>query len=231
MNGPHDVGGMHGFGPVAPEPEAVEPLFHAPWEARVLATTLAAGALGHWNIDRSRHTRESLPSAVYFSSSYYEIWTRGLEQLLREEGLVGDDELVAARSLRGPAATNRPPLRAVDVPSVLAAGSPYDRPAPVPARFAAGDRVRARNVHVPGHTRLPRYVRGHVGTVEAVRGAFVFPDANAHGRGPDPQWCYTVVFDATELWGASADPRSLVSVDAFEPYLEPWSGPSDEGSA
>lgn len=220
MNGPHDVGGMHGFGPVAPEPERDEPIFHAPWEARALALTLCAGALGHWNIDRSRHTRESLPPAVYFGSSYYEIWTRGLERLLREEGLVDDDELREGRSLRSPAPTRRPPLLGADVPGLLSTGSPYDRPASGPSRFAVGDRVRAVNVHVAGHTRLPRYVRGHIGTVEAVRGAFVFPDANAHGTGPDPQWCYTVVFDAAELWGSSADPRSTVAVDAFEPYLE-----------
>jgi nitrile hydratase len=223
VNGPHDLGGMHGFGPVAPERERDEPVFHAPWEGRALALTLAVGALGHWNIDRSRHNRESLPPAVYLGSSYYEIWTSGLEQLLREEGLVGDDELRAGRSLRDPAPTRRPPLPGADVAGSLAARSPYERPAPHPARFAAGDRVRAVNVHVAGHTRLPRYVRGHIGTVESVRGAFVFPDANAHGHGPDPQWCYTVVFEAAELWGASADPRSSVSVDAFEPYLEPSS--------
>ena len=88
-------------------------------------------------------------------------------------------------------------------------------------RFAAGDRVRARNINPTGHTRLPRYVRGKIGAIESVHGGFVFPDTNAHGGGEDPQRLYTVVFTARELWGDYADPTLTVSVDAFEPYLEP----------
>ena len=70
------------------------------------------------------------------------------------------------------------------------------------------------------HTRLPRYARGKIGLVEAVRGCFVFPDSNAHGGGEDPRWLYTVRFSAAELWGADADPALEVSIDAWEPYLE-----------
>lgn len=220
MNGPHDLGGQMGFGPVAPETD--EPIFHAPWESRALALTLAAGSLGHWNIDRSRHARESLPSSVYFSSSYYEIWTRGLEVLLDEAGLVGVDEIAASRSLRDPAPTNRPTLAAERVAPTIAAGSPYTRASSTAPAFVEGQRVRTINDHPTGHTRLPRYARGRVGTVESVNGSFVFPDTNAATNvagDPDPQWCYTVVFDAAELWGRSADPRSTVSIDAFEPYL------------
>lgn len=220
MIGPHDVGGQRGFGAVAPEPEQREPLFHAPWEARMLALTLAAGALGHWNIDRSRHARESLPPAIYYGSSYYEIWRRGLETLLADAGLVSADELMTGQTVGAPALTNRPALQAAHVVPMLAAGSPYTREPPAPARFAQGQRVRAINDHPTGHTRLPRYARGRLGTIAAVRGCFVFPDTNATGD-PDPQWCYTVVFDATELWGRGADPRSTVSIDAFEPYLDP----------
>jgi nitrile hydratase len=104
---------------------------------------------------------------------------------------------------------------------MLARGGPTERERPGPARFAAGDRVRARNLHPPTHTRLPRYVRGRVGTVVALHGCHVFPDAHAHGGGEDPQWLYTVRFSARELWGEQGDPRAAVSVDAFEPYLEP----------
>jgi len=220
MNGPHDVGGQMGFGPIAPATEQTELLFHAPWEARMLALTLAAGALGHWNIDRSRHARESLAPATYYGSSYYEIWRQGLESLLADAGLVTADELANGGTVGAPALTNRPALQAAQVAPMLAAGSPYTREPPAPARFAQGQRVRAINDHPTGHTRLPRYVRGRLGTIEAVRGCFVFPDTNAMGD-PDPRWCYTVVFDATELWGGSADPCSTVSIDAFEPYLDP----------
>jgi nitrile hydratase subunit beta len=222
VNGPQDLGGQMGFGLVAPEPEKDEPIFHEPWEARALALTLTAGALGHWNIDVSRHARESLPPAVYYGSSYYEIWTLGLERLLADAGLVGDDELAAGSALHHAAATARPPLAAAQVRPSLAAGSPYTRPTSAPPRFGVGQRVRTINDHPTGHTRLPRYARGVEGTVERVHGCFVFPDTNAAGD-PDPQWCYTVTFAAADLWGRSADPRSTVSIDAFEPYLVPAS--------
>ena len=218
MNGPQDLGGQMGFGPVAPERD--EPIFHAEWEKRALGVTLATGAFGAWNIDESRHARESLHPADYYSSSYYEIWIKGLEVLLKRHGFVSDADL-AAGSAVDPAATPKRVLKAADVAAVLARGGPCDRPVVAPARFAAGQRVRTKNFHPPGHTRLPRYARGRQGTVEAVRGGFVFPDSNAHGRGESPQWVYTVVFDGREIWGEGADPTLTVSVDAWESYLEP----------
>jgi nitrile hydratase len=216
MNGVHDMGGMHGFGKV--EPEQNEPVFHAPWEGRVLAMNRAMGALGLWNIDIGRFSRESLPPAVYLGSSYYRKWTLGLEDLVVHYGLVGGDELAAGRALRPPASAKRK-LTAAEAPKLLSRGS-FERPAPAPARFKAGDRVRMKNVHPTGHTRLPRYVRGHVGVIECVRGCHVFPDAVVAGRGEDPHWLYTVVFDGRELWGESGDPTLKVSVEAWEPYLE-----------
>lgn len=216
MNGAQDLGGMMGFGPVRPEPEAVR--FHAGWEKRALAVTLAAGALGQWNIDASRHARESLPPGEYLTSGYYEIWIKGLEKLLLERGLVTAEELRDGRMREaGPAL---PPLRAEAVGPVLARGSPYDRPATAPPRFTAGDAVRTRNVNPAGHTRLPRYARGRSGVIERVHGVFVFPDSHAHGQGEAPQWLYTVRFTAAELWGEDADPMLTVSVDAWESYLE-----------
>lgn len=216
MNGAADLGGMMGFGPVVPEPEGER--FHADWERRALAITLAAGAMGRWTIDESRHVRESVPPAEYLTSSYYAIWVRGLEDLLVAHGLVTRDELAAGRA-QGPGEPTRV-LRAADVPATLAAGTPYSRPVTTPARYTAGDRVRARTMHPRGHTRLPRYVRGHVGTVVAVHGGHVFPDRNAHGAGEAPEWLYGVRFDARELWGDDADPASTIDVDAWESYLE-----------
>lgn len=212
MDGVHDLGGMHGFGPV--RIEADEPVFHADWERRALGVVLAAGAHGRWSIDRSRHVRESLPPATYLSSSYYEIWVRGLERLLAESGLLdaGDD---------APPALPWETLRAG-----LDRGTPYDRPLERAARFETGDRVRTVVMHPPGHTRLPRYARGKVGQVVAVRGAHVFPDTNAApgsagASGGAPEWLYTVAFDGTELFGADGDPDVTVTIEAFEPYLEP----------
>lgn len=218
MNGPQDLGGQMGFGPVAPEKE--EPYFHAEWEKRALGVTLCAGAMGHWNIDESRHARESLHPADYYSSSYYEIWIKALETLLKRHGFVTQDELLVGRALGGDVRPKRV-LQADDAAATLARGGPCNRPVATPARFKAGDRVRTKNFNPEGHTRLPRYTRDKVGVVDAVREGFVFPDTNAHGRGEHPQWVYTVVFDGRDIWGDGADPTLSVSIDAWESYLEP----------
>lgn len=208
MNGVHDLGGMDGFGPV--RPEADEPVFHAEWERRVLALVLAVGALGRWNIDQNRHSREQLPPAVYLGSSYYRIWCLALLRNLRATALVEE----------APPAVGWPTLRAG-----LESGTPYARPVPEPARFAVGDLVRTRNLNPEGHTRLPRYARGKLGRVVLHHGGHVFPDTNAAPlgqRGADAgEHLYTVEFSGEELWGPGAQPGVRVSVDAFEPYLEP----------
>jgi nitrile hydratase beta subunit len=218
VNGAHDMGGMHGFGPVEAEPG--EPPFHADWERRVFALTLAMGATGEWNLDASRFARESQPPGDYLSETYYEIWLAGLERLLAERELVTREEVAAGRPLTPPRELARR-LSAADVEQMLHRGGPTEREPTRPARFAAGDRVRARELNPRTHTRLPRYVRGHAGEVVTVHGCHVFPDAHAHGGGEDPQWLYTVRFGARELWGDDADPAAAVSVDAWEPYLEP----------
>lgn len=217
MNGPHDLGGQMGFGPVAPESD--EPYFHADWEKRALGITLSCGAFGAWNIDESRHARENVPPADYLSASYYEIWIRGLEALLERHGFVTAEEIRAGSKLQEPAVPKRV-LAAELVAGVLARGGPCDRPVDVKPRFAAGDRVRTRNFNPATHTRLPRYARARTGIVETVQGSFVFADDNAHGRGENPQWVYTVVFDGAEIWGEGADPSLTVSIDAWESYLE-----------
>ena len=218
MNGGQDLGGMMGFGPIQIEQD--EPWFHAEWERRAFGLTLAMGATGSWNIDMSRHARESLPPAEYLTSSYYELWTKGVEKLVVAAGLVSTEELTRGRSLAEPGPLKRV-LKAEDVPAVLARGGPAERPIEQPARFAVGDRVRTRNMHPQGHTRLPRYARGRIGVVALVHGAHVFPDTNARGDGERPQWLYTVCFPGRELWGEEADATLIVSIDAWESYLEP----------
>jgi nitrile hydratase len=218
VNGGQDLGGMMGFGRIALEPD--EPWFHAAWERRAFGVTLAMGGIGSWNIDTSRHARETLPPAEYLSSSYYEIWTKGVEKLVVQSGLVSPDELRLGQALAPPASVKRV-VRAEDVPAMLARGGPSSRPADHPARFAVGERVVTRNMHPKGHTRLPRYARGKEGVVELVHGTHVFPDSNAHGQGENPQWLYTVRFSGRELWGEEADATIVVSIDAWESYLEP----------
>jgi nitrile hydratase len=211
-----DLGGQPGHGAVTPEPEGE--LFHAGWEPRALALTLAAGATGAWNIDASRSARETL--ANYAALSYYQVWLAGLQRLLAERGLVFPDELAAGRSLYATAPVQRV-LRAVDVPAVLALGSPTTRPAPAAARFRVGQSVRTHAETVDHHTRLPGYARGKRGVIERLQSAHVFADAHAQGLGEQPQWLYSVVFDAAELWGCDAAPGLTVSIDAWDAYLEP----------
>lgn len=217
MNGAQDLGGQHGMGPVAPEKD--EPYFHAEWEKRALGLTLSCGAFGAWTIDESRHARESLPPATYLAASYYEIWIRALETLLTRHRFVSSAELAEGRMLEKGAQPKRI-LTADMVAGVLAKGGPCDRPVAEAPVFAVGERVRTRNFNPETHTRLPRYARAKTGIVEAVQGSFVFPDDNAHGKGENPQWVYTVVFDASEIWGDGADPSLTVSIDAWESYLE-----------
>ncbi|NBS02238.1 MAG: nitrile hydratase subunit beta [Rhizobiales bacterium] len=218
MNGPQDLGGMMGFGPV--RPEADEPVFHGEWEKRALALTLASAALGEWNMDMGRHARESLPPHIYLSVSYYEIWTRALANMLAERGMVTAEELAAARQLVPPVPTKKPKADKAQVAAALAKGSPYDRQVDQPARFALGERISTKVMHPATHTRLPRYARGKTGEIVAVHGAFVFPDSHAHGLGEQPQWCYGVKFSGRELWGPDSDSGLEVIVDCWEPYLQ-----------
>ncbi|AVO45822.1 nitrile hydratase subunit beta [Phreatobacter cathodiphilus] len=212
-----DLGGRKGLGPVVPERD--EPLFHAPWEARALAITLAMGATGSWNIDQSRAAREQQPG--YLGMSYYEVWTGGLERLMADRGLVTAADLAAGHAV-DPAKPVTRVLTADRVPAVLARGGPTEREATSPARFAVGDRVRTATMPAPkGHTRLPRYAQGKTGTVTHLHGVHVFADVNATGTGEAPEWLYTVRFDGPELFGAEADPASSVSVDAWDSYLSP----------
>jgi nitrile hydratase len=216
MNGVHDMGGMHGMGPV--EYEKNEPVFHAAWEGRVFALNVAMGAWRKWNIDASRHGIEQLPPADYLRMSYYEKWFTRLVALMLKHGLITQQEIASGRP-NGPKGT--PPFTAAKVAETLGKGGPYTRDVPATPRFRAGQPVRARNLNPTGHTRLPRYVRGRVGAVDRDHGIFVFPDANAQFLGEKPQHLYSVRFAARELWGEQASPHDSVYLDLWDDYLDP----------
>ena len=221
MNGVHDMGGQQGFGPVLIE--EAEPLFHADWESRAMAMTVAMGASGQWNIDLSRSARESLPPDIYLSSSYYEIWVRALEKLMLERHMVTAAELETGQMITPPVNVSKV-LTRDSVDAALKAGSPTERPIDQPALFKVGQKVRALNMHPQGHTRLPRYVRGHVGTIVSLHGGHVMPDQHTLRALPpfhvSVEWLYTVVFEGPTLWGSDSDPTVEVTVDAWESYLE-----------
>ncbi len=223
MNGAHDLGGMHGFGSV--EIERDEPVFHHEWERRAFAITLAAGFLGKWNIDMSRYAREQMPPAEYLASTYYEHWLFGLEKLLDDTRLVGRAELQAA--LTGGAMQTPVPaagvrvLAARDVEAALRKSREAKVDEDVPPRFNVGDHVRTVNINPISHTRLPRYARGKRGAVTLDHGVWVFPDTNGAGRGRKPQHCYSVRFEAPELWGADGGLRDAVYMDLWDDHLVP----------
>ena len=221
MNGVHDMGGMHGMGPVAPE--RAEPVFHEPWEGRVFALVRAMGAWRKWNIDASRHQRELIPPADYLRMSYYEKWLAGLIELLVNRGLVTREEIESGKA--APLTPKVHPALTPDKVAVLTdKGSPAERPAHAGTpRFRAGSAIVTRNIHPEGHTRLPRYARARHGTIDRIHGVFVFPDTNAAFQGEHPQYLYSVRFAARELWGDQerAASEDAVYIDLWESYLDP----------
>jgi nitrile hydratase beta subunit len=217
MNGVHDMGGMQGMGPV--QQEKNEPVFHSRWEGRVFALNRAVGAWGKWNIDASRHQKELIPPAEYLRISYYEKFLIGMTELLIKGGLITRGEAESGKPARGSKKAS-PPLTADKVPLLVAKGVPASRNTPVAPTFRVGQRVRARNINPTGHTRLPRYARGKLGTIERDHGVFVFPDTNAHFLGEKPQHVYSVRFAARELWGEQAMPKDTVIIAMWDDYLE-----------
>jgi nitrile hydratase subunit beta len=217
MNGVHDMGGMQDMGHIIEDKN--EPVFHANWEARVFGLNRAMGGWRLWNIDASRFQRELIAPVDYLRMSYYERFMAGLVELMIKTNLVTRMEIQRGRPEHGlPVRT--PAVTADQVADLVSRGAPARRDVPVPARFRAGQRVRTRNIHPLGHTRLPRYARAKLGTVDRDHGVFVFPDTNAQFQGEKPQHVYSVRFDARELWGDQASRRDCVYVDIWDDNLE-----------
>ena len=213
MNSIHDMGGMEGFGPIRPEPD--EPVFHADWERRMFALSGAVAFAVGVGDDHLRREIERIPALDYLESSYYELWYRSIVSLLEERDVLG----------QGRPQGLGPKLAAKDVERTMARGFSLRMPeVVVKAGFRIGDRVRAKNLHPSGHTRLPRYARGRLGLIRADHGVFSFADSNARGDGPAPQHLYTVMFEARELWGPDAPAADKFYLDLWEAYLDPATG-------
>lgn len=217
MNGIHDLGGMHGMGAVITEPN--EPPFHHEWERRAFSLFASLFVGGHFNVDMFRHAIERMNPVHYLEESYYEHWMHAFETLLLEKGVITREEL-AGKVAAVPASAETPVLRPDMVQAVVTTGASARVDEAVTARFRVGDQVRAKNLNPGGHTRLPRYARGKVGTIEIDHGVFVTPDTVAHGLGEHPQHVYSVRFTATELWGADAPAKDTVRIDLWDDYLE-----------
>lgn len=218
MNGIHDMGGMHGMGPI--EEERNEPVFHHTWEGRVFALRRAMGAWRKWNIDVSRHEVELVPATDYLRMSYYERQFEAFVVLLEKRGFITPAELKDGKPAPG-SPVMVPALTPAKAAEMAVNGVPASRDVPVAPRFQPGQSVRARNINPLGHTREPRYVRGKPGIIHRDHGVFVFPDSNAHFLGEQPQHVYSVRFAAQELWGAHAAPQDSVYVDLWDDHLEP----------
>jgi nitrile hydratase len=217
MNGVHDMGGMQDFGPIRPEKN--EPVFHTRWEGRLQAIWSAVGAWGKWNIDIGRQTREFFPPSEYLALNYYQLRYAQIVELLAASGLATRAEIESGRPAKG---TQKavPPLTAGKVAAWFSIGNPKRRDVVVAPKFQAGQRVRARNINPPTHTRLPRYARGKIGVIQRDHGVFVFPDSNAQRLGEKPQHVYSVRFTARELWGEQANPKDSVVIALWDDYLE-----------
>lgn len=209
MNGVHDLGGVHGFGPIVAEPEATEPVFHGDWEAAVLTSMYTTLSLGHWSLDEFRSTIERSAPVDYLSRRYYEKWLAALEELVVAHGLLTADEIAA-----GVAEAGREPT-----PPAVPWEPSFDAPATAP-RYVEGQVVRAANRHPWRHTRQPRYLRGRLGTVLRHVGGEPLPEDASVGV-CTPEHLYLVRFEAAELWGPDAGGRDAVLLELWETYLEP----------
>jgi nitrile hydratase len=218
MDGIADMGGTPGWGPVHP-PRSDEPVFEEPWEGRAFALAILSNRVSGGNLDSFRHALERLDRAHYFDDGYYGRWLNAGELRLIDSAILAPGAIDArARNLRGEH-IEEPPIPEPAKPDYAPTAEGTLRTLNTPPVFAVGERVRAKDMSPPGHTRLPRYVRGHVGVVDIIQPAGVLPDTNAHFKGENAQYVYSVRFDSSDVWGADAEPFEL-TVELFESYLE-----------
>jgi nitrile hydratase subunit beta len=223
VNGPQDIGGRQGLGPVLVD--ADEPVFHADWERRAFALSFCSWVASGVSVDESREAQASMPYARYYGSSYFERWLYSLEQLMIRKGVLSEGELETGSVAAGepPPPLVEPDRLAEAVVGLALNGAERLRAAPTAPAYRVGEKVRARVVNPRSYDRLPAYVKGRTGVIDEHYGAFARPEDLAAGRYEEPgAHCYRVRFEASALWGESAElPDDAVCIDLFESYLEP----------
>jgi nitrile hydratase len=224
MNGIHDMGGMHGFGPVVREKD--EPVFHEAWEGRVMGMLRELGAvMPAKSPGEMRDIIEHIEPLRYLSMSYYERFLEVVVKRALANGLITEEELETRVGLfrEEPDRTvpRRSDSKAVERAHRRMTTQPRPEPQGSAPRFAVGDRVLVKNLNWPGHNRLPRYIRGKVGWIERVNGLYQIEDAHADSLGPNPQTVYTAGFEGLEVWGAECEANTRVYIELWEGYLEP----------
>jgi nitrile hydratase beta subunit len=213
-----DMGGTEGWGPTHP-PRGDEPVFKEPWQGRTFALTLLSIRVSGRNLDAFRHAQERLNRGAYLDDGYFGRWLNASELMLTDSAILAPTAIDArARNLRGED-VEEPPIPEPAKPDYTPTAAGALRSVDVPPAFAVGERVRAKDMSPPGHTRLPGYVRGHTGVVDLIQPAALLPDTNAHFLGENPQHVYSVLFDSRELWGADTEPFG-VTAELYESYLE-----------
>jgi nitrile hydratase beta subunit len=228
MNGIHDMGGLHGFGPVnhisGKTPE--DPVFHSEWESRVFCITQVIDTQGIWNLDEHRHEIELMNAADYINDGYYGRWLFAMESLLNKKNILAHTEVSQriAEMMADLRSYSKPTMNNRDWPLTDEAKVPWGacrhELTIVPA-YLQGQSVRVRNIHPPGHTRVTSYTRGKVGTVDMVNAqAWVLPDTRAHNKGENLQAVYTIKFSAQTLWGPQAESNQFLYIDLSEDHIE-----------
>jgi nitrile hydratase len=216
MDGIHDLGGRQGFSAI--EVDEPEEAFHEPWEGRVRGIVNAMSKAADWNIDWFRHCRELIEPVDYLTRPYFDQWLQTYEAMLVNSGLATISELVSGHAESAP--PDLPPPMAVEgIERAKNSSKSFEREIDLSPAFAVGDGVTVKSRGAMGHTRLPAYVRGRRGVIEAYHSAHVFPDSNAHGE-EQAAPLYTVGFDAAELWPEAEGRRERVFLNMWEPYLE-----------
>ena len=217
-SGVADLGGADGWG-AAPVLDPNEPVFKEEWEGRAFAMSLLSMRLAGANLDAFRHAMNRLDSERYFDDGYYGRWLYGAENLLMDSDIIAPGTVEARATNMTGGHAEEPAAPEPHKPDYAPTAAGSIRVIDAPQRFRVGQRVRAKIMHAPGHTRLQKYTQGHVGTVAIVEPAQVLPDTHAHFIAENAQWVYTVRFDSRELFGPSAEQFTL-NTDLYEDYME-----------
>lgn len=216
MNSTHDLGGTRGHGPID-RSQKVDFLHN--WERKVFSMTLSCGMLGKWNLDESRHARETMKPSDYLNGSYYEHWLHGLEELLLAKGLIAKQELETGSCSSQALHIAVPAHRILNI---LSTGSSAAMKTRQPPKFMVGSQVLVKNFNPKSHTRAPQYIRGCLGVVVKHHGAHIFADQHAKTGEKMPMHLYNIRFASKKVWGSEdAEANATLHLDLFERYLEP----------